>query len=478
MAIDEHGGEHVVMLAAHVIVGGGPAAVLDAATLPGAGKVVGADGDEVIDPRVFAISREDHGAWHGREGKTGQGPGEYAGLPTAHPPADMLEQPADFMPIGAFADNLDLTADAAGLATARGWTVIRLDATPDASWRVADAARRLVATDAAGRTRYFYARKVDVAGGLGPARRLDVEAFVGADPTARGEARDQLEAAGVIVSAERHLSGAAPAARILITGGGATAPWNVQLATARNRAARIDWISARSSNPAAAAERARVDAEVAHLQAAQAELERQLADVDGRLVFAFRNDERADLDARAGELAANLGYLRDRQTQLLFGDAMAGRNLGPDQAFAMASVTLAGKQIASIAALPSPTGGPPRARVTFSDGSADVYDQIIVNHGSEASAPGGAAAMLAGEQLGIVPTGTRAHLASADGAVRVFGAAAFAATETPFSGSSRRSRLPDRGAFMRTTGYAEQPAGSAGVPSFFLAGEQIREANQ
>lgn len=470
-------GLHVDRVFDRVIVGGGPTAVELYATRPegAAARARAVEAPEALDLSTLVIADGDGDlSWSGRPIDTGQPSHETASLPLDHAPRELVDAPVRFLPAAALADAAALTARNHAMPVWRGHRAVRIDATPDATWRY-PAARRIWVRDASGREVAVYARAVDLAGGLGAPRALEPERFGPAsDPAAQARNRAALEDTGVLVSAEAHLATGTPAGatRVLVSGGGATAPWNARLVTDASPGAAITWISRGGTRSAAArAELARVDAAVATAQA-------ELADVE--LHLARRAPDAEDLRARRAALADELRFLAQRRGDLEHaGDAMQLRNLGPDDAFGMANVRRVAAEIAAID--PVVIDGATKARVTLSTGEVAVYDQVIVNHGADPRTEGSTASLVAGERLAVVPTGQRAHIASTDGAVRVFGAASFTvagraapAPRDPQSDADGRRETT----YNQTAGFETQPAVSRGVPSFYLAGEQVREANR
>lgn len=498
--VRDGGTVHVDQLFERVIIGGGPTAVELYATRPRTARTGAPDGtptgataaphaadgapaagDELDLSTIVIADTPRPTSWDDRPIETGQPGHETARTAFDVAPRDLVDEPIRYLPARALTDAAALTARNHAMPVWRGLRAVRIDARPDATWLHPSAARRIWLRDSDGTELAIYTRAADLAGGLGTPRGLEVSKLGPAPaegaPDSRGAQRAALEAEGLLVSAEDHLSAGSPAGarRVLVSGGGATAPWNIDLVSRGAPGAEIVWIAAPDMPPRNPAARE----EAAHVEAAIATARAELADVELHLARQAPDVDR--LEGRRADLHADLAYLSQRRADLAFGDAMLPRNLDPDGAFARPTVRRVVAEIAHVEKV-SAEGAPARLRITLSNGDVGEYDQAILNHGADPTQPGSTPSLLSREQLQIVPTGTRAHIASTDGAVRVFGAASFTVAgqaEARNKPAPFDALAPTRDpSYATRAGYENQPTYSRAVPSFYLAGEQVREANK
>lgn len=429
-------GEDVLHLFDRVIAGGGQAAVIDHATLPGARGVMEADGGL---PGVIALSKGGE-TFGERKSDLGQPPDALAHeAHGTHQPGDLSARAVEYTPARAFTSAITLTRLESGLATLRGFTVVAVDTGPDPSWPVAGARVRLTAINARGETRRLYARSTDVLLGPGPGRRLD-------DAKVAPHFRDRLEADGRMVHGDEVVGRPHQGGRVLVSGGGGTGAWNAADAAATG--AEVDWIGRRQEPP-------------------DNDLKAELADIEARLEQPdLPADKRARLAARRVDLQSFTG-------------AMLDRNLGGAGAFAQPNVHRYSKEIVSVTPSEDMTlgpfaGRPGKVHVAFSDGSTGWYDQVVIAHGPDAARAGGTVALTRHLPLQLHVASGYPVIQTADGSVRVLGAA----TWSPDWEETLRLRHYTELTELKAKRSNELSVFSRGIPeSIEMAGRQISAAN-
>jgi hypothetical protein len=273
-------------------------------------------------------------------------------------------------------------------------TVQEVSTRRDATWKVPDAKVRIKAKLADGSDAYLYADATDIATGLGPPRQLE-PGRINADPAKEGRYKATLERDGRLVYGDQ--VGVQKGGKVLVSGGSATGAWNAKVARALG--AIVHWIARDSSAPPGMADSKRTYQQVQDRLNA------------GEITPKEANEQLADLRS--------------------FDAARLPRNVqDADAAFHDAGIVRSVKWIASM----TPTEdiadeAPGKVKVTFTDGTTETYDQVVVSIGTSLAATSGATGALtlaAGIRMRpVVVNGQVVALESVNppGAVRVVGAA-------------------------------------------------------
>lgn len=386
---------HVLHKFGRVIEGNGLAAAIDANTLPGAAR-----GNA---PPTLAELPATIGLGTGAEtfAKLGDTPiGQSApelsqGGGWAHgaSPADMTSNHGSYTSAASIASATTLTQYRSGVPILDG-TVQEVSTRRDATWQVPDAKVRIKAKLADGSDVYIYADATDIATGLGPPRQLE-PGRINADPAKEARDKAALERDGRLVYGDQ--VGVQRGGKVLVSGGSATGAWNAKVA--RSLGAIVHWIARESSAPPGMADSKRT------YQQVQDQLNA------GEITPRQANQQLADLRA--------------------FDAARLPRNVqDADAAFHDAGIVRSVKWIASMTPTEEIAGeAPGKVKVTFTDGTTEAYDQVVVSIGTNLAATSGATGALtlaAGIQMRpVVVNGQVVALESVNppGAVRVVGAA-------------------------------------------------------
>ena len=229
--------------------------------------------------------------------------------------------------------------------------------------------------------------------------------------------------------------------------------------------ATIHWIARAggAQSPTARAGRAQVDQRVQQIG-------HELTEVDLGLTLSFDPPEKARLLEQQQALREELTYLEQRARDLNFGDAMLDRNIDPEGPLSNPNITRFVKAIDTIE--PVRTDDVLRARVRFSDGTEDTYDQVIVNHGADNNVPGSPGALAEYEKL----QRRQDRDARASGECGWCGQGCWCSVVRRRGNSSRLQGDVVQGRtrrFETDAGVDRQPSYSRDVPSFHWASEQI-----
>jgi hypothetical protein len=388
---------HVLHKFGRVINGNGLAAALDANTLPGATR-----GNT---PAALTELPATIGLGTGAEtfAKLGDMPiGQSApelsaggGWAPAASPADMTSSHGSYTPAASVASATALTQYRSGVPILDG-IALEVSTRRDATWKVPDAKVRIKTRLGDGTEVYLYADATDIATGLGPPRQLD-PGQINADPAKEASYKAALERDGRLVYGDQ--VGVQKGGKVLVSGGSATGAWNAKVA--RKLGALIDWIAREPrDNP-------------------------QLRMEDSKRTYQQIQDR-----LNAGEITPSQADAQIAELQA-FDAARLPRNLqDADAAFNDSGITRHVKSIKSMTPTEDIPGEPPgRVKVTFSDGSTETYDQVVVSHGTNLGARTGmvgALTLAAGLKMRpVVVNGEVVALESINppGAVRVVGAA-------------------------------------------------------
>jgi hypothetical protein len=388
---------HVMHNFGRVIEGNGLAAAIDSNTLPGTAR-----GNA---PAALTELPGTIGLGNGLEtfAKLGDTPigqsapelSDGAGWAPGASPADMTSTHGNYTSAASVASATALTQYRSGVPLLDG-TALEVSTRPDASWKVPDARVRIKAKLVDGAEVYLYADATDIATGLGPPNEL-VPGQINANSATEARYKAALGDGRLVSGDEVGVQKGGEGRRVLVSGGSATGAWNATVA--RNLRATVDWISRDSADPP-------------------------------RTEDAKRKYQQIQDQLNAGEITPE--QVKDQLAELrAFDAARLPRNVqDANAAFNDAGITRGVKEIKSMT--PSeeiPGQEPGRVKVTFSDGSTAMYDQVVISHGTNMAATGrtpGALTLAAGIQLRpVVINGQVVALESVypPGAVRIVGAA-------------------------------------------------------
>lgn len=446
--------------------GAGTANVLDRAT--SARRV--SDGDGTI-PDVISIAERPE-PWATRTGDTGQPPHELDNDNLAARHSDVIDRATQFAPTSAHADVLALTADREHIATAYGHKIVSVVEIAPGEVCPVEGARVRIEVSVGGVTEFLYTKETHLTLGPGPGRRLepfqlgakatmvDGKRAYSPEERASAAAREKtLMDSGRLVIGDEHLADPRPAAKVLVSGGSATAGWSTRAVAEQTAASGgvVDWVA----RPRGATERPR-------LPGASKEVDRLAAEL-----------ERTDLTAEQRE------YLERRfEIENAFGDADLVRNR---KAFSQENIHMSAKEIVEVRPSEEVTEGAGagidgKVVVTFSDGSVDVYDYVVVAHGPDPRAAGGIVDVT--QNLGaltpVFVDGQLAELTSASGAVSIRGSSIWSAGWEKNQGRKSPIVADQYGAWLKARSEQPQtlPEYSRGVPdSFAMAYRSIAAAN-
>ena len=386
---------HVLHKFGRVIEGNGLAAAIDANTLPGASH---GNAPPAVTELPATIGLGTGPETFAKLGDTpiGQSAPELsdgAGWASGASPADMTSAHGNYTSAASIASATTLTQYRSGVPILDG-TALEVSTRRDASWQVPDAKVRIKAKLADGTNVYLYAEATDIATGLGPPNEL-APGQINANSATETRYKSALERDGRLVNGDQ--VGVQKGGRVLVSGGSATGAWNATVA--RSLGAIVDWISRASADPP-------------------------------RTEDARRKYQQIQDQLNAGEVTPE--QVKDQLAELrAFDAARLPRNVqDTNAAFNDTGIARGVKEITSMTPSEAIPGQEPgRVKVTFSDGSSAMYDQVVVSHGTNLAAAGktpGALTLAAGIQLRpVVVNGQVVALESVHppGAVRVVGAA-------------------------------------------------------
>ena len=447
-----------------IVCGTGPAAAMDANTLPGAQKGKA--------PTALKSLPDTIGVGIGKNTfeKLDQVPiGQSATEVNSKAYADGA-QPSDFSPdhgvyapASVIADATVMTQYRSGVPILDG-SILEVTITKDTTWTVQDAHVRIkMRID--GAEVFLYGDATDLATGLGPPRELP-DTQISNDPNKAQTYRTKLETTGRLINGDT-VGQQKGGARVLVSGGSATGAWNAKVA--RQLGAMVDWIAYDPASRSGNKLPPRVEAASGEYKLIQEKL-----DAGG-----LSAEESQRLIARQAELRA-------------FEMAMLPRNVeSRDDAFNDGGIARQVKEIASLTPCEDVPGETHTGvKVQFSDGSIQYYDQVVTSHGTNATAKGdaggpkGAVTLADSLEMTVVEVnGEIVALESVNpkGAVRVLGAAMWSPSwiETR-DGSQPCLRDPAVVARYRqamTNQALTAPRDSPGNPLLHNVGRQIVGAN-
>ncbi|HWU91140.1 MAG TPA: DUF4157 domain-containing protein [Kofleriaceae bacterium] len=382
---------HIKHKFGRIINGTGLAAALDANTLPGAQKGV--------DPAPLAALPDTIGVGTGLDTfaklddtPIGQAAPELGGPGWAMEPGQFTANHGNYAPASTLADATAVTQYRSGTPIVDG-AVLEVSVTHDATWVVSDAKVRLKVKMAGAGEIFIYADATDIAVGIGKPRELELGQIAADTPTAQ-RYKQQLESSGRLVYGDQPAQ--QRGGKILVSGGSATAAWNAR--HARTLGAEVDWI-AEDRTPT-----------------------KMPSTIEGA-----RRYERVQKMLDAGELTPDQAAQEMAEIRAFDAAALPTNVQAKDSAMSDAGIK---RSVRGIAAM-KPVGDT-KVEVTFSDGTKEIYDQVVVSHSTDITAPavpGPAGAVTLGKGTGakfkpVVKGGKVVALESIDppGAVRVIGA--------------------------------------------------------
>ena len=464
---------------------------------PAGGRFVDEVFDNVTVGAGFAgISNEISARTNGADGKRlvvgGENPwlkanadlGQRAGESDVVSGAQPMKSTADtgstaFMAARQHAENVEVNRAGAGvgvLAAKVDGVELRSQMEPGGTWHK-DAAARIrlvdgVNADGSPKFRYVYANHVDLAGGAGAARDLSTKA----GPDGKAAQIDpalyaQMKADGRIMMSDQGFDGSRvqPGEKVLVYGGGASGAWGAEGST-RNAGA-VEWLGrmAHPSEDMPPAQKARLEGMHERLKAAReagdpAAIQRAMGDLE-RFTFT---------EGRGN------GFLpRNQREGAAFDPAMQSEAGGK----ITRSVT---DDIKSVTFETNPATGKQQIRMVGSDGQEFWADRVVLAIGQDGEAAGGPGKLL-GQIKGMTPlvdTSGKDYpfpvvvgVESADGAVRVIGAAATSPAVRKRIATGFREMTDE--SFGMQAGDKSVPTDSQGVVgSFHHAEKMIRAANR
>lgn len=382
---------HVKHKFGRIINGTGLAAALDANTLPGAQRGVDPAPLDTLPDTIGVGTGLDTFAKLG-DTPIGQAAPELGGPGWAMEPGQFTASHGSYTSAGTLADATAVTQYRSGTPIVDA-AVLEVSVTPDATWAVPGARVRLKVRLAGAGEIFLYADATDIAVGLGKPRELPLGQIAADEPTAKRH-KETLERSGRLVYGDQPAQ--QRGGKILVSGGSATAAWNAR--HARTLGAEVDWI---------AEDRAPTKAP---------------STLDGA-----RRYERVQRMLDAGELTPE--QAAQEMAEIRAFDAAALPTNVQQRSSAMSDAGIK-RSVRGIQAL-QPVGDA-KVEVTFTDGTKEIYDQVVVSHGTDITAPaapGPAGAFTLGQGAGVkfkpvVRGGKVVALESVDppGAVRVIGA--------------------------------------------------------
>lgn len=465
---DEGGGRFVDEVFDNITVGAGFAGISNEISARGNG----ADG------RRLVVGGEN--PWLRANADLGQRAGESEVVGGAQPmrgTADTANKP--FMAARQHAENVEINRAGAGVGVLDGkvdGVELRSQMPPGGTWHK-DAAARIrlhdgVNADGSPKFRYVYANHVDLAGGAGAARDLSTTAGRdGSGPQIDPALYAQMKADGRIMMSDQGFDGSrvGPGEKVLVYGGGASGAWGAEGAT-RN-AAEVEWLGrmAQPSDDMPSSQRDRLVGLHDTLKSARASgdpvaIQRAMGDLE-RFTFT---------EGRGN------GFLpRNQREGAAFDPAMQRENGGK----ITRSVT---DDIRTVTFETNPANGKQQIRLVGKDGQEFWADRVVLAIGQDGEAGGGPGKLL-GDIKGMTPlidTSGRDYpfpvvvgVESADGAVRVIGAAATSPSVRKRIAEGFRETADESFALQST--HQSVPTDSQGVVgSFHHAEKMIRAANR
>ncbi len=386
---------------------------------------------------------------------------------------------AAFMQARQHAENVEVNRAGAGvgvLSAKIDGVELRSQMEPGTTWHK-DAAARIrindgVNADGSPKFRYVYANHIDLAGGAGPSRGLTTEAGPGGKPAQiDADLYAQMKADGRIQQSDQGFDGNSvkPGEKVLVLGAGAAGAWGAE-GSAKN-AASVEWLGrmARPDDDMPAPQKARLEGLHDRLTAARA------AGDDVAIQRAMGDLERFTFTEGRGN-----GFLpRNQREGAAFDPAMQSAAGGK----ITRSVT---DDIKSVTFETNPATGKQQIRMVGNDGQEFWADRVVLAIGQDGEGAGGPGKLL-GEIKGMTPlidaSGKEfpfpvvVGVESADGAVRVIGAAATSPAVRKRIASGFRYMTDEN--FGMQAGHGSVPTDSRGVVGSFHHSERmIRGANR
>jgi len=444
---------HVVHKFGRVIEGNGLAAAIDANTLPGAAH--GTESPAVTElPATIGLGTGAETFAKLGDMPIGQSAPELSqggGWAQGASPADMTSNHGNYTSAASVASATALTQYRSGVPILDG-SALEVSTRRDATWKVPDARVRIKAKLGDGTEVYLYADATDIATGLGSPNQLEARQ-INNDPAKAASYKATLESDNRLVYGDRvGVQKGGAGKMVLVSGGSATGAWNASMA--RKLGAKVDWISRDSKDQAPP----RMDDSKRRYQQVQDQLNA------GEITPAQADAQLADLRA--------------------FDAARLPRNVqDTDAAFNDSGITRSVKEIQSLTPTEDISGQEPgRVKVTFTDGTSEIYDQVVVSHGTNLAAPTGATgALTLATGLKMRPVVVNGQVVALEsvfppGAVRVVGAAMWS------PGWIQRELIVDFDAIKiykkaLTEQTIDAPRDSPANPLIHNVGQQIPAAN-
>lgn len=391
---------HLPVKLDRVVAGTGLAAALDANTLPGAQR--GATPAPITDlPHTLGVGTGPDTFSKLGDMPIGQAAPEFNSPGWAKQPGEFTADHGNYTTAQTLADASSVTQLQSGVAILDS-SVLEVSTQHDATWKVPDAKVRIKVKITGGAEVYLYADATDLALGLGKPRELELNR-VNADPNAAKEYKQELESSGRLVYGDQPAQ--QRGGRIIVSGGSATAAWNAK--TAADLGADVDWIA-----------------------------EDRTPGKEPQQLDSKRRYERVQKMLDAGELTPDQAQAELAQIRAFDAAALPRNAQSADAAFNNPKIHRSVRGIQSMTPTERIPGAPPgKVKVTFTDGSTAMYDQVVVSHATDIAAgpdpgPAGAVNLADGIKMRPVVRGNKVvALESIDppGAVRVVGAAMWTA---------------------------------------------------
>ena len=337
---------HVQHKFGRIINGTGLAAALDANTLPGAQKGVDPAPLDALPDTIGVGTGPDTFAKLG-DLPIGQAAPELGGPGWAMEPGQFTAHHGKYAPASVLADATTVTQYRSGTPIVDA-AVLEVSVTPDATWVVPDAKVRLEVKMAGVGEIFLYADATDIAVGLGKPRELALGQIAADGPTAQ-RYKQELESSGRLIYGDQPAQ--QRGGRVLVSGGSATAAWNAR--HARTLGAEVDWI-AEDRTPT-----------------------KTPATIDS-----VRRYERVQKMLDAGELTPDQAAKEMAEIRAFDAAALPTNVQAKDAAMSDAGIK---RSVRGIAAMKP--AGDAKVEVTFTDGAKEIYDQVVVSHGTLIDAP-------------------------------------------------------------------------------------------
>jgi hypothetical protein len=466
--VDGSGGGYVDRVYDNITVGAGFAGISNEVSA----RSNGARGERLV------VGGEN--PWMQSRADLGQRAGESEVVGGARPMASTSETAdAKYMAARQHAENVEINRAGAGVGVLReniDGVELRSQMPPGTAWHK-DAAARIrvsdgVSADGTPKFKYIYANHVDIASGPGKARELSTQSGPdGRPPQIDPALYAQLKRDGQILHSDQgfHDGKIREGDKVVVFGAGAAGAWGVE--GAYRKAGEVEWLGrmAKPNDEMPAPQRARLEGMYERLNAAR---------TSGDMVAAQR--AMTEIERFTFTEARGNGFLPRNQRE----GAAFDPNLQSDAGGKITrSVT---EDVRSVSYETNPETGKQQLRIVGSDGKEVWADRLVLAIGQDGEKGGGPGQLL-GQIRGMTPLVDSSGrefpfpvvvgVESADGAVRVIGAAATSPAVRKRIEMGYHDMVNEN--FMLQSTHSSVPTDSNGVVgSFHHAERMIRQANK